>query len=123
MDSPIEGWSKAKWKGWIISLLRRGTLRYPPRNEVLKAARTEKKINKATGRMAQHYQCCACKDEFPLSKMRADHIEPVVCPHKGFVDWNTYIERMFCVKENLQAICIGCHKMKSDEEKEKRKKK
>ena len=115
--------TNSKLKSWLISGLRRMTMRYPPRNEALRAAKTEKKINEKTGRMAQHYRCAGCLQEFPLSKMRADHIEPVVCPHKGFVDWNTYIERMFCVKENLQAICIGCHKMKSDEEKEKRKKK
>lgn len=121
MDSPIPSWSKAKFKGWIISLLRRGTLRFPNRNEVLKEAKTEKKINVASGRQAQHYKCAGCNKDFPAKDVCVDHISPVILPNVGFTTWDEYIERMFCSKDNLQCLCKTCHDAKSLIEKGKRK--
>lgn len=121
MKSPVKTWTDAKWRSWVISLLRRGTLRFPNRNEVLKEAKTDKKINAASGRMAQHYRCAECLGDFPASKVAVDHIQPVVCPQQGFQNWDTYIERMFCTKENLQVLCEVCHTKKSFKEKEERK--
>jgi len=118
LKSPIKGWSDSKWRSWIISLLRRGTMRYPPRNDALREAKTEKKINKKTGRMAQHYKCAGCKKDFPASQICVDHIEPVVSPKEGFINWDVYIERMFCPKENLQTLCSKCHDVKTKGEKE-----
>lgn len=119
MKSNVIGWSDAKYRSWIVSLLRKGTLRYPPRNEVLREARTEKKINPSSGRLAQHYKCAECGGEFPMSMMVIDHIEPVV-GKEGFTTWDNYISRMFCPKENLQALCDNCHLVKSNKEKEQR---
>lgn len=119
MKSPIPEWSNAKFKGWIISLLRRGTMRYPPRNDALRSAKTDKKINVKTGRMAQHYRCAICLGEFPAKEVVVDHIDPCVSPTEGFIDWNTYIERMFCPEENFQVVCENCHtnyKTKSEKE-------
>ena len=121
MKSPIAGWTDAKFKGWIISLLRRGTMRWPPRNEALAKAKTEKKINTATGRMAQHFKCAVCLQDYSAKNVVVDHIEPVVLPGIGFIDWNTYIERMFCSVENLQVLCKTCHDIKSSTEKTQRK--
>ena len=121
MKSPIAGWTDAKFKGWIISLLRRGTMRWPPRNEALAKAKTEKKINTATGRMAQHFKCAVCLQDYSAKNVVVDHIEPVVLPGIGFIDWNTYIERMFCSVENLQVLCKTCHDIKSSIEKTQRK--
>lgn len=109
-------WSDARLKSFIISGLRAASRRYPPKYETLNEAKTEKKINVATGRLAQHYKCNVCKDEFPATQIQVDHKKPVVDPKKGFVDWNTYIERMFCDKKNLQALCKGCHMKKSSQE-------
>ena len=50
----------------------------------------------------------------------ADHIHPVVDVKKGFVDWNTYIKRMF--EGDLQPLCAICHKLKSKKEGEARRK-
>lgn len=121
MKSPISSWTDAKFKGWIISLLRRGTMRFPPRNDALRAAKTEKKINEKTGRMAQHYECASCHQDFSAKNVAVDHIEPVISPGEGFVDWNTYIERMFCSVDNFQILCSNCHDIKSASEKQQRK--
>lgn len=110
-------WTDARLKSFIISGLRAASRRYPPKYETLNEAKTEKKINEATGRLAQHYRCNVCKAEFPASQIQVDHKKPVVDPKKGFVDWNTFIERMFCDKKNLQALCKECHTLKTNKEK------
>lgn len=109
----MKPWTPARHKAFIISVLRSGTRRYPPKYECLNAAKTEKKKNKKTGRLAQHYLCAMCKEEFPLTQVEVDHIKPVVDPIKGFKDWNTYIKRLYCKIENFQVLCVPCHKEKS----------
>lgn len=122
IDSPIKEWTNAKFRGWIISLLRRGTMRWPPRNQCLANAKTKKKRNKKTNRLAQHYRCNGCKKEFPLREVCVDHIQPVVSTKEGFTDFDRYIERMYCSIEGLQVLCKTCHDEKSAEERKKRKK-
>lgn len=121
LKSPVSSWTDAKFKGWVVSLLRHGTLRFPNRNEVLNEAKTKKKVNKLSGRMAQHYKCAKCKKEFPLSKIAVDHIQPVVDVKEGFTTWDNFISRLFCVKDNLQCLCDDCHDKKTQQEKENRK--
>lgn len=112
-------WTEARLKAFIISGLRACSRRYPPKFETLNEAKTTKKINKATGRLAQHYKCKVCKGEFPAKEVAVDHKAPVVDPNIGFVDWNTFIERLFCEKKNLQVLCNSCHKNKTLKEKKK----
>ena len=45
--------------------------------------------------------------------MRADHRLPVVDPHVGFVDWNTWIERYHIEASGYDIICVGCHAVKT----------
>lgn len=112
----MKEWTKARKRAFIISVLRGGTRRYPPKYETLNEAKTEKKNNKATGRLAQHYLCAICGDDFPASQVQVDHIVPVVDPEKGFKDWNTFIRRLFCEASNLQVVCKPCHKKKTKKE-------
>ena len=56
--------------------------------------------------------------EFPATEIQVDHKKPVVDPKIGFVDWNTYITRMFCKKSNLQVLCKSCHTKKTKKEKD-----
>lgn len=98
-------------------MLRQGTRRYPPKYETLNDAKTAKKINPKTKRLAQHYACAKCKKDFPQKEVQVDHKKPVVDPRQGFVDWNTFIERLFCGKQNLQVLCTSCHEKKSAKEK------
>lgn len=116
----MKEWSEARHKAFIIAVLRQGTRRYPPKYETLNDAKTDKKINPKTKRLAQHFRCALCMCEFPQKDVQVDHVKPVVDPKKGFVDWNTYIERLFCDKKNMQVLCSGCHSAKTKQEKEKR---
>lgn len=108
-------WSAGRKQSFIISVLRSGTRRYPPKYTTLNEAKTEKKINKKTGRLAQHFLCALCEKEYVAKEVQVDHIEPVV--KDKFIDWNTYIPRLFCEQENLQCLCITCHKKKTTNEK------
>ena len=73
---------------------------------------------KATGRLAMHHECANCGGHFPASHVAVDHIDPVVNPNLGFVDWDTMIKRMFCESEGLQVLCKDlCHAAKTSEEK------
>lgn len=88
----------------IINHLRRIGYRNVHRKAV------EEEARKSRG----NYECAQCKQIFKRKEIHLDHIEPVVDPQVGFVDWNTYINRLFLGK--LQALCITCHKEKSNAE-------
>lgn len=90
-------------KSFIIAGLRRLTYKYPARQEALKDARVERGL----------YRCCSCKEVKKKKLIQLDHIEPVV-GMEGFIDWNTYISRLFCSKEGFQAICTDCHDIKTN---------
>jgi 5-methylcytosine-specific restriction endonuclease McrA len=110
-------WTEGRKRAFIVAVLRNGSRRWPPKYQSLTLAKTDKKINEATGRMAQHYRCNICEGEFPQKQIEVDHIVPVVDPKKGFTTWDTFIKRLFCPIENLQVVCKSCHKNKTKEEK------
>lgn len=65
----------------------------------------------------RYYPCASCQAHFSRGKLDLDHINPVVDPQSGFIDWNTYIERAVnCPASNLQHLCRPCHKRKTKEE-------
>lgn len=114
-------WSVGRQRSFITSTLRGGLRRWPPKWDCLKEAFTSKKINSKTGRLASHYRCNGCKEEYTSKDIQIDHINPVVCPKEGFISWDEFIKRLYCPKENLQALCRACHLVKTKEERKKRK--
>lgn len=106
-------WTEGRKHQFLISLLRNGSRKWPDKYQVKDEAKTVKKINEKTKRLAQHYRCASCQGEFPSSDVQVDHIIPVICPTEGFIDWNTYIDRLFCDKSNLQVLCTDCHDAKT----------
>lgn len=113
-------WTQGRLNAFIMSTLRAGSRRWPPKWDALEEAKTEKKPNAKTGRLAQHYKCAGCQEEFTSKDIEVDHIEPVV-PLTGFVSWDNVIERLFCSKKNLQVLCTKCHKAKTKEENKQKK--
>lgn len=109
-------WTEGRFKAFITSTLRSGTRRWPPKHAVLASAKTERKINPATGRLAQMYECKACKAEFSSRDIQVDHIEAVTSPTEGFTSWDVFIDRLYCEQENLQVLCVKCHKKKTMKE-------
>lgn len=114
-------WTSGKLRTFITGVLRSGFRKFPSKYETLKEASVGKKVNKKTNRIAEHYKCAECKQDFPAKEVNVDHLNPVVCPVEGFVNWDVYIKRMFCGKDNLQVLCTICHDIKSSEERKVRK--
>lgn len=113
-------WTEARFHSFVKSALRSASQRWPPKYEVLNAAKRGKKINSKTGRLAEHYECNACREQFPAKEVQVNHITPVV-PVSGFDSWDGVVERMFCEKSGLEVLCIPCHKQVTKEENEQRK--
>ncbi len=108
-------WTEARYNSFITSLLRQGTRRWGPLQEVKKEANVTRGV----------YECAECKSHVPptvrsgrkrVQNIFVDHIVPIVDPHIGFTNWDDYINRIFCEKDNLQLLCGECHDKKSVEE-------
>ena len=101
----------AKWNqvSVIRGALRRGFARSPQVQEVKYSDRREVPKYKKDGTLAKRpkveYHCAECDGWYPSTGVAVDHIEPVIPVDGSFVDWNTFVERLFCSTENLQLIC------------------
>ncbi len=105
--------TEAAFRGWIRSLLRAGSLKWPPRNEAIAAAFVQRGTNPKTGRLCKLHKCLKCKGLFTQSEMKVDHIKPIVDPAVGFTTWDDFIAALFCEVHNLQAVCGPCHDQKT----------
>lgn len=96
---------------FLIPILRKKSLYYPERNRALQLARVERGF----------YKCRACQKNFGRKEVHVDHIESVISVKDHWIDWNTYIERLFVPAESYQILCISCHHDKTQIETELRK--
>ena len=112
-------WSEAKYVNFIKNLLRSGTMKWGPKQKCISNARTRRGF----------YKCECCGEEVPATiphpgtgkrtkNILVDHNPPIIDPEIGFTTWDSFIERMFCEIEHLQAICFSCHTKKTAEERE-----
>lgn len=109
--------TEAQYIAFVKSALRSKSRFWKPLSDTLKEAKVARGF----------YLCNVCKQEVPVShvvngkrrkNIMVDHVNPVVDPKTGFVDWNKFIENLFCETDNLQAICSACHDAKSKNERE-----
>jgi len=111
----------------IRSAIRRVFSRSPTVREVLMKHRREiPKFNKDGSRAKKdsvQYQCAVCQKWISSTKVSVDHIEPVISIEEGFIDWNIFVQRLFCNILNLQTICDFCHQLKTNSERKMRKQK
>jgi 5-methylcytosine-specific restriction endonuclease McrA len=91
--------------------MRRASLMWPPISECRKLARRER----------GKYECAMCKELFSAKEVQIDHRQPVVDIIKGWESWDVFIARLFCDVDNLDCLCVNCHKSKSAMEVEMRK--
>ena len=113
-------WTEARYNSFIKGALRAASVRWPPRYQCMHEAFIERAINPATGRLAKLYRCKKCEGAFPAANMEVNHIIPVV-PTSGFDSWDGVVERLFCEKDGLEALCKTCHKKVTKEENQQRK--
>jgi len=112
--------NEAQFKAFIVSMIRRQTMRWKPKSEVKRKARVSRGI----------YHCAGCGKYGPatlpppkgkkrrINNALVDHIDPVIDPAVGFVDWNIYIDRMFVEEDGLQLLCHSCHTKKTQQERD-----
>lgn len=112
-------WTEARYRSFVKSALRSASQRWPPKYQSLNEACVGTKLNTKTGRMAKHYKCNQCKNDFPAKEVEVNHIVPVV-PTSGFTTWDEVIERMFCEKNGLEVLCKPCHRIITKEENKER---
>jgi len=102
----------AFWQFIRNSLRRRSMIWKPVHLCKENAKRPYKGTNK---RQKYEYQCNNCKKYFKGIDINVDHINPVeslTCA----ADLPTFVENLFCEVDNLQCLCNGCHKIKTDKE-------
>lgn len=107
--------TKAFYEGLIRNALRKIFFQSEIRRNVFK------KEKDADG----FFQCYICGLSTPFEwQFQVEHVEPVVDPGEGFVNWQVFIDRLlFCPEDNLKLACRPCHKDKTDEENARRKRK
>lgn len=97
----------------ILNSLRRGTVTWSGRSECLNRRRRKKVVGetkKGTLKTRFEYQCAECKKWLKKEDLEVDHIEEVG-PFNG--DFNEWIARLYCDQNNLQALCVDCHQIKT----------
>ena len=105
-------WTAGRFNSFVTSILRSGSRRWGPKYSTLNEAKTEKKINPKSGRLAQHFECNSCHKEYTAKDVQVDHITPI-----GYdKNWDEFIDGLFCERENLQVLCTVCHSIKTKQE-------
>lgn len=111
-------WTEARFRQFVISGLRSLTMKWNPKSKAKARARVSRGL----------YRCEGCNDIGPATltplvkgmKRRnnavVDHIQPVVDPREGFVNWDIYIERLLCEADGYQVLCHECHTRKTANE-------
>jgi len=107
-------WTEARFWSFIRSLLRSGFRKWAVKQDVLKAARRQKK-----GHKRFEYVCNHCKRWFPNSGVEVDHIIPAGSLKK-YEDLHGFVLRLFPEEEGLQVLCKACHLVKTNNERTKR---
>jgi 5-methylcytosine-specific restriction endonuclease McrA len=105
----------------IVSSIKRSFSRSKKAKEIKDKAVVKGKFGTRGGKIVR---CEICGVEIPQYKSEIDHIEPItpVMLAQKVMSFSMLYERTFCDDKNLQVICRGCHKAKSDKENAERRK-
>ncbi len=120
-------WTEARFKSFIRGGLRSISMRWPPKNKVYLASRRARGVyecNGYAGREAHEVPVSLpplVGNKRRINNVLVDHIHPVVDPRSGWVDWNTFIDRLFLEADGYQVLCKECHDLKTKHEREARK--
>ncbi len=101
--------TEAGFMGWVRSLLRRGTLKWKPRNDALILAR--RPYDGPDKRRKWEYECAICGLYFPRKQVEVDHKDEAGTL-TSLDDLPGFVERLFCEVEWLRVLCKECHSAK-----------
>jgi len=110
-------WSEAKFWSFVRSNLRKASLKWPPRQQAMAAAR--RALTKPVGRRKWEYLCAGCHEWCEGKHVQVDHKIP--CGSLNCAeDLPGFVTRLFCEVEDFQLICDACHYVKTGKERRKR---
>lgn len=107
--------TEAEWWAWLRGKSRQIWSDYPPRMDYKRSKLipnfegsgvTSKRV-KSVG------QCQICKNWFANSSLQVDHIEQVGLLGNTWEGWFNWTYDLLADKDNMQLVCIPCHKIKS----------
>ena len=113
-------WTVARMNQFVKSALRTASMKWPPRNQVAKAAWVSRGVYLCAG-----YTCDVGEADCHevrrtiggVNNIYVDHIDPVM-PATGFTTWDDAIRRMFPEAEGFQLLCKECHSRKTKDERD-----
>ena len=107
----------AKERGLIKGALRRVFSRSDLRRKVMATALIEH-TDANRPRVRKWGRCSECKKPTPFYTMEADHKNPIVPVNSSLeqMDWNTLVDRLWCLEEDLTPLCKPCHSFKTKAE-------
>jgi len=109
-------YTEAGYFGFIRSGLRQKSMRWPPKYDVMNAAK--RPYDGPDKRRKFEYLCNGCKQWCAGKEVAVDHI--VECGSlKTFEDIPRFAATLFCEEDNLQVLCKECHNIKTQEAKKK----
>jgi len=103
-----------KRRKWLVRELRRIHIRYIERNNALQVAKRivdDGFYKNGKKKTKVKYECADCGGLFDRTEVDVDHIDPVGSTQ--FLNWDDYINKLFCSMDNLQILCKPCHKRKT----------
>lgn len=119
VERPFCSWTmtQAERTSFIKAALRGKSRFWKPAQDALKESK----------KWYNQYECAICwtigpskLPPLPWSKKKRtnnviDHIEEIVNPLTWFTSWDSFIDNLFCEKENFQILCYECNKKKTTE--------
>ena len=99
---------------WVLSGLRRMTLRWKPRYDRMNECREKKPLG-VNGREVWANTCEHCRKWFKTSDLAMDHIEPIGGMTK-LEDAGRWLDKALVEVDGYQRLCKECHDKKTAEE-------
>ena len=108
--------TEAGMVSWVLSYLRKMTLRWKPRFERLNEGRVKKPLGR-NDREVWCNTCEKCKKWFKTSDLAMDHIEPIG-GMRTLEDAGRWLTNALVEIEGYQRLCKPCHLKKTLKERE-----
>lgn len=103
---------------FLLPRLRRLSIQWPARQEVLKRIKIEVQdgfFKNGNPKINIRYKCEKCDKITTMDNIQIDHITPI-SNFAAHGSWDSYLNAMFCSSDKLQGICVNCHQEKSAKE-------
>lgn len=105
--------TEAAFFSWILSGLRKMTLRWAPQSTAVN--RVRRPYEGPDKRIKWEYQCSVCQGWYFRKQVEIDHTVP--CGGlKSFAQAGTWLERALVEADGYTILCSPCHKLKTDTE-------